>query len=252
MGTKAIVAGLLAMVCALSGCAERDPATSAEAPAMEQGAPKISESAFAFGAGSVRAESRVTRSIATDGGETLHGTTEVRLAGEAHPLVITETAKLGPDGRLISSVSELRSGPRGEELVRSVRLDAKSGMISTRDDRGESVMVAAVDQPWVVENLFAGTLPIAESATAVQAWIARRSIDAGERVRVIDVGARRSFVTLAGQVVMEDGGSRKLVILGDEVVEVDSSFVRSLPWKALEQAASAERQSATSCEPGPV
>lgn len=251
MGTKTIVVGLVALLVGLSGCAQNGASGNTGSSAIQGDSARTSESAFAFGTGSVRAESRVSRAVAANGNEVLHGTTEVRLEGEPHPLVIEETAEIDASGKLLLATAELRSGRRGQDLVRSVRIDAQSGVVTTNDRHGESLLAVAVDQPWVYEGLFGDVSPVMGSATAVQAWVAKRAADAGSKVRAVDVGARRSFVTLADQVVIDDA-PRKLVILGDEVIEVDSDFVRSLPWKALEEAAAAERQSAFECVPGPV
>lgn len=251
MGTKTIVAGLVALVVGISGCGDQGASGRAGTPEIKADSSRTSESAFAFGTGSVRAESHVSRALAPNGNEVLHGTTEVRLAGEAHPLVLQETAEIEASGRLLFATSELRSGRRGQDLVRSVRIDPQSGVVTLRDARGERLIPVALDHAWVYDGLFADVSPLMSSATAVQAWVAKRAAEAGSKVRVVDVSGRRTFVTLADQVVMDDS-PRKLIVLGDEVIEVDSDFVRSLPWKSLEEAASAERQSAFDCEPGPV
>lgn len=251
MGTRAMVAGLWAIVLGLGGCGHRDGAPAEERAEHASEKSRTTESSFVFGTGSVRAESRVARSVALDGSESLHGVTEVRLGGEPHPMVLTEHAEIDASGRLVAASAELRAESRAATLVRSVRLDASRGLVTVNDKRGERLILAAADHPWVYESLFQDVSLVMGSATPVQAWVARRAAQAGSKVRVIDVSSQRAYVTLADQVVVDDA-AKKLVILGDEVIEVDSDFVRSLPWKALEEAAAAERQSAASCEPGPV
>ena len=100
-------------------------------------------------------------------------------------------------------------------------------------------------------GLFGDVAPHASGLTAVQAWVARRAAQAGERVRTIDVPAHRSSLTLADQVVFPDGET-DLVVVGDEVAETDREFVRTLPWKALEAVSDELRAADTRCGPGPV
>jgi hypothetical protein len=200
---------------------------------------------FAFSAAGISASSGAERRATAQGGEVLHGTTEVGLPGGAHPLTLAETAELDAAGRLVLATSELRRGVGGGELVRSVRLDAARGLVTIRSANGEVSWPEATDSPWIYERAFASAAPEMASATPVQAWIARRAAQAGARLRAIDVDDRSSRLTIASQVVLDDGAS-KWVVLGEEAIEVSPEFVRDMPWSSLRAAASA-RASADPC-----
>lgn len=246
--TKAMASGLLVVLAALTGCDRGDARAEHGAPAAAQAA-RVSSHSYAFGSAGVKASSRVERLWAANGGEVLRGTTEVMLAGAAHPAVVVEKVELAADGRLVRATSELYMDAHA--LVRSVEIDAAKGSVTTRDQGGERAWLVAADHPWMYAGLFEDVAPHASGLTAVQAWVARRAAQAGERVRMVEVLARRSSLTIPDQVVFEDGET-DLVVVGDEVAETDRDFVRALPWKALEAVSDELRSADTSCGPGPV
>ncbi len=255
MKTKAMAAGMIAVFASVLGCAHHDGAGEASASEIHGQSSHTGVHSFAFGAGGVSATSRVERTVRSDGAEVLHGVTEVRLPGEAHPMVLRETAEIAATGRLIDATSELRSGLHARDLVRAVHMDAANGTVAVRDAKGESTFKVSADHPWFYVNPFADVAPVAADTTAVQAWVARRAaqVEASSlpRVRGIDVGARGSYITLSNQVLLDDAPSA-WVVLGDEAIETDSEFVRALPWRGLESAAAAEQKAAAFCVPGPV
>ncbi len=261
MRTKAMAAGLFAVLVSVFGCARHDGIGEASASEIQARSNHTAVHSFAFGAGGVTAQSRVEHSVRHDGVEVLRGSTEVRLPGEAHALVLRESAELDATGRMITATSELRSGVRAQDLVRVVEMDAAHGTVSVRDAKGEATFLVSADHPWFYVSPFADIAPAAGDATAVQAWVARRAAQAEaaslrgtdklSRVRGIDVGARGSWVTLANQVLLDDAPSA-WVVLGDEAIETDGEFVRALPFRGLESAAAAEQKASFDCAPGPV
>ena len=254
MKTKTMAVGLLALLFSVaSGCASRS--SDSASPMSSTASADRAVHSFAFGAGGVSAQSRVERAVLREGGESLDGTTEIRVPGEAHAFVVHETAELDSAGRLLASTSELRTGLRAEQVLRTVRFDATNSAVTVRDDKGERTMRVSADHPWFYKNPFADIAPVASDTTAVEAWIARRAAQSATgdvpRVTGIDVASNGTFVTLASQVLMTDP-SADLVVLGDEVIETDGEFVRALAWKGLESAANAMQSAAADCGHGPV
>jgi hypothetical protein len=238
-----ILAGALALG-ALAGCRQTE-GQSAEPAAAE--AARTSHHSFAFGAGEVNAQALVKRRVTPNGAETLESSTRVWLGGP-HPLLLREKAHLDPSGRLRDATADLFTGPRASELVRAVRIDAKSGTVTVRDHGGERSFTAPVDHPWMVRALFDDVAPAASSTTPVLAWIARRAAQAGTKIREIDI-AGGSQLTLPGQVVFQDA-PLDLVVVGDEVAEADHDFIVSLPWKPLAAAEHALHPTGARCDHG--
>jgi hypothetical protein len=252
MNTKTLAAGICFLAAAaLSGCARSEQKGMGGAPESAQEGVRASSHTFAFGGAGVKATSRVERLVRADGSEVLHGSTQVTTAGTAQPLVLVEDAEIDSSGRLSLATSELRAGPQGLETVRSVQLDAEHGTVTVRDAKGQRAWPVLADQPWIYAGLFTDVAPQAAGATAVSGWVARRAAQASSKVRAIDVSARESHTAPIDQVVFPDGRSL-WVVLGDEAVEVDGDFIRSLPWKALDAAAAEHRAADLLCSPGPA
>lgn len=249
--TKALASGMLVVLSMALGCGRGDARVTPGAPDTARQAARGTSHSFAFGAAGARAVSRVERQLSANGGEMLRGTTEVLLAGAAHPEVVVEEAEIDASGRLVRATSELRAGAHRTTVVRSVDFDAVKGRVTVRDEGGERAWLVPAEQPWMYAGLYSDVAPHASDMTAVQAWVARRAADAGRRVRLVEVLAHRSSVTLSDQVVFEDG-ERDLVVLGDEVAETDRDFVRALPWKGLESVSDELHAADMSCGPGPV
>jgi hypothetical protein len=251
MKTKRMAAGLVVMCALLSGCARDDwkSAGGAAEAAAESG--RTSSHTFAFEMAGIMASSRVEHRVVSGGGEALHGTTSVTLAGAAHPVVLDETAQIDASGRLVLATAELRSGPHAAQLVRSIRLDAAAGAVKVRDEKGERSWRVPSDQPWIYQGLFSDIAPESSDVTAVQAWVARRAAHSAERLREVHVAGREHHLTVADQVAFADGSS-EWIVLGDEAIETDEGFVRTLRWKALEEAGAAIQKAELSCDPGPV
>jgi hypothetical protein len=247
--TKAFASTVLVVFSAMLGCGQGEarPATGAGMADAARG----SSHSFAFGAAGAQASSRVERQLAADGGEVMHGTTEVLLEGAAHPVVVSETAEIDASGRLVRATSELYAGANAMTLVRAVQIDAAKGAVTVRDEGGERFFRAPAGQPWVYTGLFSDVAPQASGITAVEAWVARRAAQTGGRIRMVEVLAHRSSLTLPDQIVFHNGAT-DLVVLGDEVAETDREFVRALPWKALESLSNELRAADGSCGLGPV
>lgn len=239
--TKAWTSALFVMMAALAGC-DRGPL-----PADAGAQSGVSAHSYAYSGAGVTASSRVERQTSDDGAETLRGTTEVALSGAARPVIVAEEAHLDATGRLVSATTELRSGGT---TLRSVKLDSENGLVTVRDEHGETSWRVANDHPWAYAGLFDDIAPQAAGVSAVQAWIARRASAAGPRVRMVEVLSQRSSVTLSDQIVFNDG-DRDLVVVGDEVAEAGPDFVRALPWKALESVSNELRAAEAACERHP-
>ncbi|MEZ4312005.1 MAG: hypothetical protein R3F14_28600, partial [Polyangiaceae bacterium] len=213
-----LAVGMLVAASAMFGCGQSQASAGADGVATVAREGKTQAASFTFGAGGVKATSRVTRQIAPSGEEILTGTTEVTLAGAAHPSLLTERAELDAHGKLLRAKSELRTGPGG--VTRSVDLDARSGTITVREAASSRTLRMPADHPWIYGSMFSDIAPQVSSVTAVQAWVARRAASTGDRLRYVDVLAARSSLTIPEQVVFSEGDT-DLVVLGDEVIATD-------------------------------
>lgn len=252
MKANVIAAGMMVVCALLSGCARPDSTNNggaAGAVVVEDG--KTSSHSFAYEVAGIVASSRVDRRAAPGGAEALHGMTSVTLPGAAHPAVLDETAQIDASGRLLLATAELRSGPQGAHMVRSVRLDPSAGTVTVRDEKGQRSWRVSADQPWIYAGLFSDIAPEMADTTAIQAWVARRAAHVSSRLREINVADRQDHLTVADQVAFADGPS-EWVVLGDEAIETDGEFVRALRWRSLEAAGALIQAAERSCEPGPV
>ena len=251
MKTMKLAVGLV-VVCALAaGCGRDDLRNTGGAAEAASADARTMSHSFAFESAGITASSRVERRVEGGGAEAIHGVTLVTLSGAAHPLVLDETALLDASGRLVLATAELRTGPQAEDAVRAIRLDAATGTVTVRDDKGRRSWRVPAVEPWIYEGLFTDVAPAMADVTAVQAWVARRAAHASERLRDVNVADHEAHLTLANQVALPDG-QVEWIVLGDEAIETDGDFVRALPWRSL-GAAGAEIQAAErSCEPGPV
>jgi hypothetical protein len=74
-----------------------------------------------------------------------------------------------------------------------------------------------------------------------------RAADGGAPVRVVEVAApTRSYVAPVDQLVARDGATR-WVVLGDEAVEVDLQFIRSIQFLAIDARPSYQAASTVGC-----
>ncbi len=90
------------------------------------------------------AKSRVERRILANGGEVLHGETEIQSDGEG--LLLVEDARLDARGQLIHAETALSKRCSGEAPQRIVYEPAQ-GVVRTLDARGEKRRRAPVDAP---------------------------------------------------------------------------------------------------------
>lgn len=250
--TKAMASGICLLLAMAAGCSRGDSTgdplrmpDTVNVPSFEMGRDAHS---YTFGGPGAHAISRVDRQLMAGGRELLRGTMEVALA-DAAPAVVSETAELTATGKLVRATSTLSTGASAP--LRSVTLDAVRGSVTVRDEHGERSWSVPADHPWMFTGLFDDIAPHAGGVTPVQVWVARRAAQAGERLRLVEVLAERSSLTVPDQVVFQDG-DKDLVVLGDEVAETDASFVRAVPWKALEALAEELRAAELGCGGGPV
>jgi hypothetical protein len=199
----------------LSGCASpmemgRDERRAAHAP----------EQVFVFanGAGTV---AHVTRAVAADGSETLHGETEIAL-GESGRQVIAEDVTIDARGHLERAEIAVVSGEAGETRVH-MRLDPSRGIAEVRSSDGAATWRMPEDEPWVYAPWSQGR----STGTPVSAWVAMRAAVASPWARVVVPEARAGVLSPRDQIaVPTEAGTT--VVLGRDGADVDGTFVAQL------------------------
>jgi len=208
---RRVLLGVLAGLTLSSSCATA-PTTGAQA------LPEARTFVYGDNAGS---QSRVERSIAADGQETLHGETEI--AGVGRVARVVEDATIDAAGNLLHVEIALFSRCN-EQADKRLSFDRARGLVEIRTvDHSERWRVLA-DAPWAI-------LPPADAmgrvvATPISAWIALRAATGGS-VRVIDTDRRWTYVTPTDQIAVatEEGTT---VALGNDGVDAGKDFVDAL------------------------
>jgi hypothetical protein len=170
---------------------------------------------FAGGAGS---GARVTRTVAPDGTEALHGETLLRLGKHARERIV-EDVTINPCGRLVhAEITVARDHDPTPEA--RVSLDPPSGRVWTATVGGAGESRAAKDAPWVYAPEVQGR-PV---PTPVAAWVTLRASEASRRMRLVQIGQRGGGLLPRRQLAIptELGTT---VVVGDDGCDVDETFV---------------------------
>jgi hypothetical protein len=206
----------VAALLVIAGCA-RDAGARPDSTACA--APQPQETfVFAGGAGT---QARVTRFLAPDGTETLHGETELAL-GPIGRRRIVEDVILDPRGRLEHAEITVTMGHGGEAETR-VSLDPPSGK-ARMTVAGEAVeWSAASDAPWI----YAPEVQSRPVATPVAAWVTLRAAETAPEARLMQIQERRGWLVPRDQIaVPTELGTT--VLVGNDGGDVDTIFVDRL------------------------
>lgn len=237
MNHKAKLAGLftssILLLSAAMGCANSAGSLPSSDARAAQAAGRSDMHTFQKTAQNAEVQSRVTRETSQDGVESLVAHTSFRCGSDPHPVVLDERATIDPMGRLIRARFTLSSGPAGATALRSVDVDAASGTVLISDVDGNSTIKVPTTEAWILTSVMADLLPELGGATPLQGWIAARAASSGLWLREVNVGHREHHRTPTSQVVFTVDEGR-WIVLGDEVVEADDTFITSVPWRALD------------------
>ncbi|UQA62930.1 hypothetical protein [Polyangium aurulentum] len=198
----------------LAGCA-----SPMEMGREDRSAAAATEDVFFF-AGSAGTSAHVTRKIAADGAETLHGETEIAI-GESRR-VIVEDVTIDANGHLERAEVAVVGGEGGETRVH-MRLDPSRGIAEVRSIDGASTWRMPSEEPWVYAPWSQG----GSTATPVSAWVAMRAAVASPWARVVMPEARAGVLSPRDQIaVPTEAGTT--VVLGRDGADVDGTFVARL------------------------
>jgi len=200
---------------ALAGCA-----SPMEMGREERRAAPATEQVFLF-AGGAGSSGHVTRAVAADGSETLHGETEIA-RGESGRLVVVEDVTIDARGHLERAEVAVLSGEAGETRVH-MRLDPSRGLAEVRAAEGAATWRMPEDEPWVYAPWSQGR----STGTPVSAWVAMRAAVASPWARVVVPEARAGVLSPRDQIaVPTEAGTT--VVLGRDGADVDGTFVARL------------------------
>jgi hypothetical protein len=190
-----------------------------EATAVATTAPRAAETyVFVAGSGS---GARVTRARTPDGGEVLHGETELSLGALARRRVV-EDVTLDARGWLVSAEVRVTGGPDAAE--QRLSLDPEHGLVRQASAAGARAWTAPADAPWVYAAPGVGDQEI---ATPVAAWVLLRAAAAAPAVRQIERGRERAWLVPRGQVAVETEAGTT-VVLGGDGADSDGVFVEQV------------------------
>lgn len=198
----------LAAVLVLATSACREPVGSH--PDRRETEPPAS---FSF-AGADGSRAQVTRTLALDGTEILHGETMFASSTGAACCVI-EDVTLDARGQL-GRADVAVAGPCGGPAEPRITLDRARGEITT----GAGSWAVPMDAPWVYA-------PLDSRPTPISAWVTLRAASASLAVRSIEVGSRRAPLVPRDQIAIETERGTTVVV-GNEGVDVDAVFVREV------------------------
>jgi hypothetical protein len=171
----------------------------------------------------VAGSSQVTQEHGAAGRESLRGTTDLGMRGNAAHTLANESATLDPLGRLErAEVVVSRSGMGDARYT----LDATLGTV--RVERAGSAPLdwhVPVDAPWLYAPASGGAGEL--MVTPVGAWVALRAARAADVVRVVEPEHQRSYLTTVDQVAVQTERGTTLAI-GDDGVDADDDFITEL------------------------
>jgi hypothetical protein len=217
--TLALIAAGAALIAGALGLARRD--APEPPPRTVARAETASVERFVF-AGSAGSQSVVTRKPGPDGGEVLHGETEIHLGARARRRVV-EDVLLDARGRLLRADVAAYAEP-GAEPERRLILDAEAGTVRQESASGASRWSAPTDAPWIyaAEAIAGRPLP-----TPIAAWVARRAGAIAAHARAVDPTARRAPLVPADQIAVPTEAGIT-VLVGGEGADVDELFVAEI------------------------
>jgi len=168
-------------------------------------------------ASSEGARARVTRVASLDGGETLHGETELWLGATTRRCII-EDVRLDPRGRLLQADLSTAASCDAEPEVRA-HLEPARGIVTTRAGVQDPIPPSAA--PWIYTP---EALPGRAVTTPVAAWVALRAAASSPWLTLVQLERGRVWRVPSEQVVVptERGTT---VVLGHDGAEVGAGFV---------------------------
>jgi len=178
-----------------------------------------------FGTVDGRVRSTLARSEHA-GEERLHGVTELETGAR-----LEEDATLDAAGTLRWAQAVL-SAADGSTLTR-VRFDRERGTVEVNDASLHVEWNVPRDFPWIwapLSSIAPGGAPI---ATPLDARVVSRAAAHGRTVRLLDLGALRSYSLTSDQVLVP-GDSGSIVVLGDDTSEIEDGMPKRLQLKALQ------------------
>lgn len=217
---------LLLFASALAACAAQpDPCPAPVPPAIAS--PRGDTISFASGSGT---SARVTRAVAPDGSETLHGETDLSLGASSRRCIV-EDVSLDARGSLVrADVSTAASCDAAPETL--AHLDPASGVARVTtpaggDDAPRLRLAGAssgMSAPWIYTPQ---VVPGRAVTTPVAAWVAFRAAAVSPSLTLIELELRRAWRVPRDQIVVptEAGAT---VVLGDDGADVWGGFVQRL------------------------
>jgi hypothetical protein len=209
------VAATAVVVAGIAGCAAEREAADTKPEARG-----VAVESFDF-EGAAGSRGHVTRLIAADGSEKLHGETVLSHEGAA-PRSVIEDVTLDAGGRLVRAEITTSGGAEGATTTR-VRLDAARRLVEVVAGAGASSFQVSSDAPWVYAPTSSGR-PV---ATPISAWVAKRAPETAPWLRLVSADERRAALMPRDQIVVptELGTT---VVLGSNGADVDRAFVSEI------------------------
>jgi hypothetical protein len=159
--------------------------------------------------------SRVTKSLAVDGAESLQGTTD--LVGRAR---LSERASVNARGRLQHAEIAI-AGERGVSV--RFTLDPKRATVQIERAGAEPITWRVPgDAPWLYSSPAGGALAV----TPVAAWIALRAARASDVVRVLEPELQRSHLVTIDQIAVPTELGTTIAL--GHGADVDERFITEL------------------------
>jgi hypothetical protein len=208
--TRAALRALLLAFLA-AGCST--PSEAARAPE-----PEPSARSFLFVGSGVIA--RVTRAAAADGGELLHGETELSFGARR---CVVEDVTLDAQGRLARA--EIAVAARcADEPEEHVLLDPATESITVTTARGTAISHAPTDVPWIYA---APASPARAMATPIASFVAARAAAASSSLRHVLPERGEEYRLPRDQVAIETERGTT-VVLDHDGADLDGLFVAEL------------------------
>jgi hypothetical protein len=216
----------LSIMATLAGCSEEAaPPRGAEACARQGEENAAKSRVFVFREEGALA-SRVEQKTREDGRETLLGETTLVTARVDCAVTLVEYVEIDPNGALVyADVSALDAQGHA---TRRMLLDPAHGAMFVQDEQGAAWAKIPTDAPWLYTGLSEDEAAFSLPMSPVAAWAALRAARGGGKARLVDGKTRRSVTTMSDQVVVENHGRERMVVLGSGWATGDASSVTSI------------------------